>query len=81
LKLTPDEVNRFTEAMKKKEFVDMLGDYMKEISDPANKVLLVISEWIWIIFEIAWEGRRASKRNPIGKACDRFLHEINTYIK
>jgi hypothetical protein len=44
LKLTPDEVNRFTEAMKKKEFVDMLGDYMKEISDPANKVLLVISE-------------------------------------
>jgi len=44
LKLTPDEVNRFTEAMKKKEFVDMLGDYMKEISDPANKVLFVISE-------------------------------------
>lgn len=37
MKLTPDEVNRFTEAMKKKEFVDMLGDYMKEISDPANK--------------------------------------------
>ncbi len=24
--------------MKKKEFVDMLGDYMKEISDPNNKV-------------------------------------------
>ena len=39
LQMTNDEVNRFTEAMKKKEFVDMLNDYMLEISDPNNKVL------------------------------------------
>jgi hypothetical protein len=38
LNMTSDEVNRFSEAMKKKEFVDMLGEYMNEISDPANKV-------------------------------------------
>lgn len=38
LNMTNEEVNRFSEALKKKEFVDMLGDYMKEISDPANKV-------------------------------------------
>jgi hypothetical protein len=38
LNMTPDEVNRFSEALKKKEFVDMLGDYMNEISDPKNKV-------------------------------------------
>jgi hypothetical protein len=36
--LTADEVNRFSEALKKKEFIVMIGDYMKEISDPANKV-------------------------------------------
>ena len=36
--MTSDEVNRFSDALKKKEFVDMLGDYMKEISDPNNKV-------------------------------------------
>ena len=37
--MTSDEVNRFSDALKKKEFVDMLGDYMKEISDPNNKVI------------------------------------------
>ena len=31
LNLSPDEVNKFSDALKKKEFVDMLGDYMKEI--------------------------------------------------
>jgi len=36
--MTSDEVNRFSDALKKKEFVDMLGDYMKEISDPNNRV-------------------------------------------
>ena len=35
--MTEDEVKRFSEAMKKKEFVDLLGDYMNEISDPNNK--------------------------------------------
>jgi hypothetical protein len=39
--LTADEVNRFSEALKKKEFIDMMGDYMKEISDPANKVKFI----------------------------------------
>ena len=40
--MTKDEVHRFSEALKKKEFVDMLGEYMNEISDPNNKVLLLI---------------------------------------
>jgi hypothetical protein len=39
--LTADEVNRFSEALKKKEYIVMIGDYMKEISDPANK-----AKWI-----------------------------------
>lgn len=43
LNLSPDEVNKFSDALKKKEFVDMLGDYMKEISDPANKVKILVN--------------------------------------
>ena len=46
LNMTSDEVNRFSEALKKKEFVDMLGDYMSEISDPSNKVNLLLKERI-----------------------------------
>ena len=37
-KLAIHTTAQWTRAMKKKEFVDMLGDYMKEISDPNNKV-------------------------------------------
>ncbi len=32
------EIKRFSSAMEKPEFVDLLGDYMKEISDPKNRV-------------------------------------------
>lgn len=35
--LTHEEVNRIGRAMKKPEFMDLLSDYMMEISDPNNK--------------------------------------------
>ena len=38
LDLTADEIHRLTEAMKKKEFRDLLAEYAKEIQDPENKV-------------------------------------------
>ena len=38
LDLTSDEIRRLTEAMKKKEFRDLLAEYAKEIQDPENKV-------------------------------------------
>jgi dynein assembly factor 2, axonemal len=39
LKLTDDEVKRFSEAMKKEEFRKLLVDYANEISDPKNRKL------------------------------------------
>ena len=39
LKLTDDEVNRFTEALKKEEFRKLLVEYANEISDPNNRKL------------------------------------------
>ena len=38
LDLSPEEIHRLTEAMKKKEFRDLLAEYAKEIQDPENKV-------------------------------------------
>merc|ERR1711962_570739 len=35
--MTPDEMRRIKEAMKDKQFVDLLLEYTKEISDPENK--------------------------------------------
>lgn len=37
LDLSPEEIHRLTEAMKKKEFRDLLAEYAKEIQDPENK--------------------------------------------
>jgi len=39
LKLTKDELDRFSEAMKKEEFRKLLVDYAQEISDPVNREL------------------------------------------
>ena len=38
LDLSPEEIHKLTEAMKKKEFRDLLAEYAKEIQDPENKV-------------------------------------------
>jgi len=35
-------VKAFETAMKKPEFVDLLSDYMNEISDPKNREVLII---------------------------------------
>ncbi|XP_044231620.1 protein kintoun [Thunnus albacares] len=37
LKMTADEISRFTDAFKDEKFREMLRDYAQEISDPANK--------------------------------------------
>ena len=34
--VTPQEMKAVADAMKKKEFRDLLGEYMDEISDPKN---------------------------------------------
>lgn len=39
LNLTSEEVNRFSEALKKEEFRKLLVEYANEISDPANRKL------------------------------------------
>ncbi|CRL03821.1 CLUMA_CG016371, isoform A [Clunio marinus] len=39
LKVTRDEVNKISEALKKEEFRKMLVDYCEEISDPENRKL------------------------------------------
>jgi dynein assembly factor 2 len=39
LKLTKDEMNRLSEAMKKEEFRKLLVEYAEEISDPKNRQL------------------------------------------
>lgn len=36
-KISKDEFRRIERAMKKPEFQGLLSDYMKEISDPANR--------------------------------------------
>ncbi|CAD8191628.1 unnamed protein product [Paramecium pentaurelia] len=37
LKITRDEFKKIEKAMKKPEFAELMGDYMKEISDPKNR--------------------------------------------
>ena len=37
LKMTTDEIDRFTKAFRNPKFREMLGDYAKEISDPENR--------------------------------------------
>jgi len=39
LNMTKDELNRFSEAMKKEEFRKLLVEYAEEISDPKNREL------------------------------------------
>ncbi|CAF0871097.1 unnamed protein product, partial [Brachionus calyciflorus] len=39
LNMSQDEINRFTEAMKKEEFRKLLIEYAEEISDPKNREL------------------------------------------
>lgn len=39
LKMTREEIERFTEAMKKEEFRKLLVEYAEEISDPKNREL------------------------------------------
>jgi len=35
--LTRDETRKITQAMKQPEFLNLMNDYMLEISDPKNK--------------------------------------------
>lgn len=37
LNMTKDELNRFSEAMKKEEFRKLLVEYAEELSDPVNR--------------------------------------------
>lgn len=37
INISNQEMQSISEAMKKPEFVEMLGEYMNEISDPANR--------------------------------------------
>ena len=37
LNMTRDELNRFTEAMKKEEFRKLLVEYAEELADPVNR--------------------------------------------
>ena len=39
LNMTRDEIERFSEAMKKEEFRKLLIEYAEEISDPKNRAL------------------------------------------
>lgn len=43
LNLTDKEAENFKDALKKKEFNDLLQDYMKELSDPKNRAETGIS--------------------------------------
>jgi phenylalanyl-tRNA synthetase alpha subunit len=40
LKVTRQEMNAIAQCMKEKEFRDLFGQYMEEISDPKNKDVL-----------------------------------------
>ena len=37
LKLTQEEAERFKEAFKDRQFVQLFDEYVREISDPANR--------------------------------------------
>jgi len=79
LNMTTDEVNRFSEALKKKEFVDMLGDYMNEISDPKNKVICLKRGGVRPVPETAGEGGGAAERDAADRPDRGFLHQVHDY--
>ncbi len=65
LDLTADEIHRLTEAMKKKEFRDLLADYAREISDPENKVRIILKQsflFHYSSISVCWYRRNDTKR-------------------